>query len=352
MLGLRSPRVDGPSRLHALLAGVLLLAAGPALAQRTDELVLYNGNTITGEVKSLQQGKVRFKTDHADTMYIEWKYVRSLTSSDFFEVENQRGEFFYGMLMPGTEDRKLLIIGPTETVVLDMERVVAIMPIKKTFWGRIDGSLNLGFSFTSADSILQYSLESDATYRQPKYNASVTLSSIQTRQEQRDDIVRDSLEFAYTRYHKDRYFGTGSLVFSRNTELGIDFRTQLSYAFGRSFIQTNRSRLSGNVGLAVSRDNPAGADPDEYILSGVFGGRYHFFLYNYPKTDILVELSILPGITDWPRTRSEFNASLRREIFTDFTANFSVYDSYDSDPPPEAAANHDYGVILSVGWIF
>lgn len=344
--------VDGPNRLHALLAGVLLLAAGPALAQRTDELVLYNGNTITGEVKSLQQGKVRFKTDHADTIYIEWKYVRSLTSSNFFEVENRRGEYFYGMLMAGTENRKLLIIGPTETVALDMERVVAIMPIKKTFLGRIDGSLNLGFSFTSADSILQYSLESDATYRRRKYTGSVNLTSIQTLQEDKDDIARQSLEFAYTRHHRDRYFGTGSLTFSSNTELGIAFRTQLSYAFGRNFIQTNRSRLSGNVGLAVSRDNPTGADPNEYILSGVFGGRYRFFLYNYPKTDILVELSILPGITDRPRTRFEFNASLRREIITDFTVNFSVYDSYDSDPPPEAAANHDYGVILSVGWVY
>jgi hypothetical protein len=71
MIGSKSPIVGGPSRLYALLAGVLLLAAGPALAQRTDELVLYNGNTITGEIKSLQQGKVRFKTDHADTIYIE-----------------------------------------------------------------------------------------------------------------------------------------------------------------------------------------------------------------------------------------------------------------------------------------
>jgi hypothetical protein len=340
------------ARLPALLTLTLLLVAGPALAQRTDELVLYNGNTITGEVKSLQQGKLKYKTDDIDTIYVKWEYVRSLTSANFFEVETVRGEFFYGLLATGNEDHELAVVGPTQTVVLDMDRVVEIMPIKRTFFARIDGSLNLGFSFTSADSILQYSLETDANYRQRKYKASVNLSSIQTRQESGDHI-RDNLAFTYTRYHKKRYFGLGSLGFSRNTELGIDFRSQLGYAFGRSFIQNNRSRFAAMVGLAVSRETPIGGDPSEHNLAGVFGAHYHFFLYNFPMTDILVEFTLQPGITDWPRLRGEFNASFRREFFKDFTVNFSFYDSYDSDPPGDTAiSNHDYGVILSVGWTF
>ncbi len=337
---------------HALLISLLLLITSPVFSARTDELVLDNGNVITGEIKSLQQAKLKFKTDQADTLYLKWKFVHSVTSSNFFEVKNQRGEFFYGMLSAGTEERKLVIIGPAETVVLDMSKVVAILPIKQTFLGRVSGSFNLGTSFTSADNIWQYSVESDATYRQPKYQASITLSSIQTRQEDRDTILRDTLDFSYSRHYKNRYFGTGMLTFSRNSELGIDFRTQISYALGRSFIQTNRSRFSGSAGLAIIRETPAGGEPNDRYLSGIFGARYHFFLYNFPKTDIAVEISLLPGITDWPRVRGEFNATLKREIITDFTINFSAYDSYDSDPPTDAVANHDYGVILSIGWTF
>ena len=52
------------------------------------------------------------------------------------------------------------------------------------------------------------------------------------------------------------------------------------------------------------------------------------------------------------RYRVEFQAAARREIFTDFTIQLSVQDSYDSDPPSEAASNHDLAVILSLGWIF
>ena len=340
------------ARIFALLIGAILLA-NPAFAARTDELVLYNGNAITGEVKSLQQGKLRFKTDHAGDIYIEWEYVNALTSSNFFEVETQLGDHYYGMLAAGTEERKLMVIGPTQTVVLDMEKIVTIMPIKQTFWGRIDGSLNLGFSFTSADSILQYSVETDATYRQPNYSAAISLSSIQTQQNDRDTTFRDSLDFTYTRYHKNRYFGAGTLAFTRSSELGIDLRSEIGWVMGRSFVQTNRSRLAAAAGLTVSRETPIGEEPSDYNLSAAFVGGYHFFLYNYPKTDISVDLSLLPGITDWPRLRANFTGSLKREIIADFTVNLSVFDSYDSDPPGgEEAANHDFGIILSVGWTF
>jgi hypothetical protein len=290
-------------RLNALLTVAFLLAANSALAQRTDELVLYNGNTITGEVKSLQQGKLKFKTDHAGTIYLEWDFINSVTSTNFFEVENQLGDHYYGMLAPGPEDKKLTVIGPTETVFLDMDRVVTIMPIKQTFWGRIDGSLNLGFSFTSADNILQYSIESDATYREQKYSSSIKLSSIQTRfqTEQDEDTsvtFRDNLDFTFTRYRKNRYFAAGTLTFTRSSELGIDFRTELGWVYGRRFKQTNKSNLQAAAGLTVSRETPIGDDdPSSIFLSAAILGRYHFFLYNYPKTDLLIELAVLPGIS-------------------------------------------------------
>ena len=341
---LKSPRF--------VLVGLLVLIANGAAAERNDEVVLLNGNTITGEVKSLQQGKLQFKTDNAGTIYIEWEYVNSVTSTNFFEVETQLGVHHYGMLAPGPEAKTLTIVGPTASVVLEMDRVVTIMPIKKTFWGRIDGSLNVGASFTSADSIFQYSIESDATYRVRKFSAKVALSLIETRQEERDTTFKDSLDFTYTRYRKNRYFGSGLIGVDRSSELGIDFRAEIGGVYGRSFIQSSRTRLTGAMGVVVSRESPIGEEPSGTVFSALIRGQYHFFLYNFPKTDIFVDLGLLPSISEWPRTRVEFNASLMREIVSDFTVNFSVYDSYDSDPPGDAIANHDFGVILSIGYTF
>jgi len=335
------------------MLAALLMIASPAAAQKIAEVVLLNGNTITGEVKELVQGKLRYKTDDIGTIYIEWEQIAQLSSQNFFEVETELGVYHYGALTPGPEERTLSVIDATKAVTLELDRVVRISPIKQTFWGRVEGGLNLGASFTSADSILQYSLEANAAYRMPKYKASTNLSSIQTQQEGKETIARQNLEFIYTRFHTKRYFGSGSLSFSSNTELGIDFRTQLSYSFGRNFRQTNRADLMGALGLAVSREKPIGEDPNDHYLSALLSGRYNFFLYNFPKTNLLVDLALMPGITDWPRVRVEFNASIMREIITDFTVNLSAYDSFDSDPPTETeGVNHDYGVILAVGWTF
>ena len=86
--------------LPCLLITLLLVVVDVAVAARTDEGVLYNGNTITGEVKSLKQGKLEYRTDHAGTLYLEWDYFHFISSNTFFEVENNRGEFFYGTLEP------------------------------------------------------------------------------------------------------------------------------------------------------------------------------------------------------------------------------------------------------------
>lgn len=341
------------ARLLTLLIGALLFTSSSAFAEKIAKVVLWNGDTITGEVKSLQQGKLKFKTDNAGTIYFEWEFINSVSSTNFFEVETQIGIHYYGMLAPGPEAKTVTVIGPAESVVLEMARVVTIMPIKKTFWGRVDGSLNVGASFTSADNILQYSIESDATYRVRKFSAKLALSTIETRQDERDTTFKDSLDFTYTRYRKNRYFGSGMVGVDRSSELGIDFRAEVGGVYGRSFIQSARTRLSGAAGLVVSRERPIGEEPSGNVFSALIRGQYHFFLYNFPKTDIFVDLGLLPSISEWPRTRVEFNASLMREIISDFTVNFSIYDSYDSDPPGEAAvANHDFGVILSIGYTF
>ena len=344
---MRSKRRIGPL---AVAAAVLVLNATAVFAAKTDVVVFENGKEIIGEVKNFKQGKLKFDTDQADNIYINWDYVHFLTASEIFEVYDTTGAVYYGNLGTTERERELVVIGEEESVVLDMDTVVQFEPIEKTFWQRVDGNIDLGLSYTSADSSLQYSLDAGATYRQRKYNASIGLTSIQTRREGVDDILRDNLTFKYTRYHKKRYFGTGTLEFSRNTELGIDFRTELGYAFSRYAIVTNRQRLSGGVGFSVTHEDQTGAESSETDGWGFLGVRYHFFLYHYPETDIVADLSVQPSITDWPRNRVNFSVSLRREFLDDFSVSLSVYDNYDSEPPEGANAKHDLAVVLAFGW--
>jgi len=355
---LRGFRRHGHGVLRVLALGLLVAVVIPAQAKYTseakytDEVVLWDGNTINGEIKGLQQGKLELKINKAGTIFAEWDRVHFLTSNKQLEVEDRDGEFFYGTLGTATDARELVVVGTEKSTVLEMDRVVGIQPIRERFWDRVDGTLKLGLDYVSAQSRFKYSFEVDAKYRQEKYSASVKLGSFLTRQDDTDDIIRDNFDIDYTRYFGHRYFGTGTIAFSRSSELGIDLRTQLGYAFGRAFVQSNRTRLWANGGLAVSREDPVGESPIVNSLWATVSCAYRFFLYSYPKTDIAIDLSMLPGITDWPRWRAEAYAAISREIVEDFAISFSVFDSYDSHPPEGAASNHDFGTVLSVDWKF
>jgi hypothetical protein len=334
-----------------VLTTMIVAVAGMAAANMyDDEVVLWDGNTIRGEMKKLQQGRLEFKVDKAGTLSIEWDRVQHLRSSKFFEIENRLGHFFYGSLGASSEPRQLILTGIEFPAILDLDDVVKIQPIASRFWDRIDGWLSFGFSFTSAQSIFQFNVEGRATYRQEKYRSGIRFSSFQTRQEDQEDVIRDNFEYDYTRYHKRRMYSTGSLSWSRSSELGLDSRLQIGYWFGQTLFQSNRSQARASLGLAVARDHPSGQEPESWGYWAAIGGAYQFFLYAYPKTEITVDLMVYPGLTGWPRWRADLNCAIRREIFRDVTINFTVFDSYDSRPPMEAVSNHDFGTVLGIGW--
>ena len=52
------------------------------------------------------------------------------------------------------------------------------------------------------------------------------------------------------------------------------------------------------------------------------------------------------------RYRPDASVSLRREIVSDFFFDLSFYQTYDSDPPDEAASSTDYGFVTSLGYSF
>ena len=71
-----------------LLAGFMVLgAAGSALAAKTDVVTLKNGDRITGEVKRLDRGRLRYSTDDMGTIYIGIRHDDDLFVAQIVYVE-------------------------------------------------------------------------------------------------------------------------------------------------------------------------------------------------------------------------------------------------------------------------
>ena len=137
------------------VVGVLIAALAmprPGYAERTDVVTLANDDRLTGDIKELQRGRLRLKTDNAGTIQIEWEEVVGLVSTDTFEVEVETGERYYGSLDVGPEKATLSVIAPAEAWLLVMEDVVLITPLGATFFAQLDGSFDMGLTFASANN--------------------------------------------------------------------------------------------------------------------------------------------------------------------------------------------------------
>ena len=88
------------------------------------------------------------------------------------------------------------------------------------------------------------------------------------------------------------------------------------------------------------------------LESSLIGFDYSNFAYDFPNTDIQLHLFSYFGLSQWGRFRLEANASLKRELFSDFYFGLRGYESFDNQPPTEGAAKNDWGATLSLGWTF
>jgi hypothetical protein len=135
------------------LAGlVLLLGAGVAGAQKTDSVWIRNGDRITGEVKSLSRGLLKYSTNDLGTINIEWDKVDRLSTTTVVEVRLASGEKYFGRL--GLDSTGRVVVGAD---TLRLREIVKLTPIKGTFLSRLDGYLDLGLSYQKAHSALQFS---------------------------------------------------------------------------------------------------------------------------------------------------------------------------------------------------
>jgi hypothetical protein len=324
------------------------------LAEKTDVVILDNGDHLTGEVKQLKQGRLKLKTDAMGTIYVEWDHIVSISSKQYLEIELETGQKYFGTPGPTASAGKLQVTMYVQGVEggseLEMPDIVAITPIKQGFWKRLDGSLDLGLTATQANDLRQYSLGLNTSYRTEKYLRTLEIDSLFSSQSGAEDVNRSSGSFSSTRFRKKKRFITAFGQVQQNDELDLDLRVMVGITGGRFVFHTNRTLLGLSGGLAYSEEEYSDGKGFENNVEAILALRYQYFTFDTPKTNIDVSLFVFPSLTTSGRYRLEFNSSLRRELVKDFFWDLSLLDSFDSDPPTGSEASNDWTVVTSLGY--
>jgi hypothetical protein len=330
----------------------VLLAVGSIAQAKTDVVVFSNGDRLTGEVKSLERGRLRFNTDATDTISIEWDNVAYLSSDQNIQVETIQGVRHLGQLAESEKRKTVIVQTDTGSVELGNIQIVKMSPIEDKGVDRFDGDITAGYNFAKADETTQVNLGVDINYRTEHRIASLDLDAVLTDSAENEANQRESLTLDTKRLLRNRWLWGANISLDRNDELGIDMRTSIGAGGGRILRQTDHSGLILEGGLKATREDLAGSTADEETLEAYGLVTWDWFRYDTPELDLSTSLEIIPNLSDTGRVRSELDVTLKWEMIEDLFWQLSLYDSYDSRPATAGAEKNDYGIVTSLGYDF
>jgi hypothetical protein len=340
-----------------LLITFALLLVLPVYAKRTDDVViLKNGDRLTGEIKSLQRGELRFKSSYmAEAVRLDWSRVEQLESKDSYLIYLTNGQLYTGFLRlsPASDavnDNVLIGMEQGALRVKQME-ILRLVPSEASFFKQLEGSVDLGLSFTSGDDQYQAQLAAAATYRRGDHSVTASIDSSVSGQTEGSSSNRNQFIVDYRKQLSPKWYVGGLGEFLRSDQQSLDLRTTGAFLVGRNVRQTERTRLSIFGGLALSRERYSNAvtRPRTTNVDAVAG--LDLVSFRFKTSDIRSRFSLYPSLTTPGRMRMQATSDLRIEILKDIYWGFHIYENFDSKPPIQADRN-DLGVSTSLGWKF
>jgi len=311
--------------------------------QKTDKVVLLNGDTLTGEILNMKLGMLTYKMDGPGTINIKWEYVTGIASNKVFDFTLRNGEIIVGSLDSLFKSHQKIILND----------IIEIIPIKDRFLNRLVGDVNLGFNYTKSNSILQSNFSSNISYIIPKSEYNLKINSVLTNYGNDTSLTKkQDIVGSYMRNLNKNYFWAVSLGWQQNTELGLASRYLLSGTFGLQPLTDNHNRLLAAAGLSYNQEQSVETGQFSGNLDGLFSIGYKRFYYSTPKLSINASYSVYPGISDWGRIRMQADLNVSVEIFKDFQTGLVFYYSYDNKPPQGSLSTFDYGILFTVGYTF
>ena len=265
-------------------------------------------------------------------------------------MERADGTLHFGALA-ATQPRGVRVeLSPGSGIELQFDDIVRITPIEASIWQRMDGHVDLGFSFAKADLETRYTLNADAEYKSKRYVGDVVLASQITSREDAERLARNQLTLSGNRRVGPRWSGGALIQVQQNEELSIDLRTVAGGGVTRYLAQSNRTNLTLFGGLAYTREQFTGEELDDRA-EVLVGSNWDWYTVTNDHVDLSTQVLSFFSVTGESRTRLELQSAARFEFLKDFYFSVNGYGSFDSRPPA-GNANSDVGLSLALGWSF
>lgn len=325
-----------------------LMLSTLAFSQK-DSIKLGNDQILYGEIQSMNQSVLVFKTSFSDSDFkIKWLKVKEIYSKRTFIITLSDGRRFNTSINTDSINKKQIILFDYgEKVITDLNKVTSLDPFENEFFQRLEVAFDAGFSSTKANHFQQLSANGKINYKAFKWNFLSSFNLVFSKQDNTDDISRYEANINIQRFLPNDWFLSSGLDFLSNSDQELRLRTTGSLGAGY-FIKKNNSLYFGvGSGLAFNNESYTNAAESKSSLESYFGAELN--KYDIGDFSILTTANLSPSLTEQGRVRFDYKFTLKYDITSNLYLKSGLSYNFDNQPVV-GAPKGDYTFQTTIGW--
>ena len=325
-----------PVVAFSLLAAIAF--PGGAIA---DQLIMKNGDIISGTVTKIEDGAVFIDPSYADEFSVNLDEVASIESEQAFDVSISGADQVSGQFAGGEDGQQVLMIGGSAVGVELAE--VAVIPPPEPYYERtshVDVNLTWNDGNTDSQNNLIFA---DTRIRLGEHRH---LADLTIRRDETNGVStkkQDLLRYEYNWMFNEPWYLGATASYERDPIKELDHRYTLGAIVGRDIFNDDVKKMTFSVGAGYSDEELAGVSD-----SGAVGLWNFIYEHKFRDGDLTLfhNNSLQRQFFGLDNTIIRTNTGFRFSLTEILYANVSLRYDYQTEP---AEGTEDYDTTLAVG---
>jgi putative salt-induced outer membrane protein YdiY len=309
------------------LFGLALNAAGA----RADEVVLVNGDKMTGTVVKVEGGKLTLKTEYAGAVEIQADKIKSIITDHPAEVHLVGGEVLKGKIKTTEEGKLSVEPSPERTAsTVEMSKVVAINPPPKPP-AKLTGNISLGGAYQTGNTDRRsFSAAADASIKgeRDRFGIRFLFNYAEEKEEVTARNTYGSLKYDY--FFTKQFYGYLGLEMLRDRFKDLNLRTIVGPGVGYQVWDDPVKFLFLEGGIAYYAEDRRDAEDDSWVAARL-AGAFRYTLSKY--LTFSDRLEIYPSLANANDFTLRNEAAILSPIGAGWSLKLANIIEYDNDPP-------------------
>jgi len=336
------------ARQFGVYLGILLLFSMlDARETYADKIVLENGDTLTGTVVKVLDGKLTLKTDYSAPIEIQVSKIKQIFTDNPVEVHLSSGEVLKGKIETN-EDGQLVVgkSGERETTSVDLAKVVSVNPPPPKKW---TGNINVGGNIQSGNTERKGVILDAQVTRKTDLDRIFFRYLFNYAEENGKMTARNHYgEMEYDYFFTKHWYALAALSLLNDKFSDYRLRTIVGPGVGYQVWDDPVKALSFEAGLAYQA-NDYYKGKDTSFLTARLGGKFRYKLFDF----LVFSESLLfyPSIGHGGDYTFRNEAALTAPLGARWSLKLANIIDYNSNPQP-GFERTDVQYLLTLGFAF